>query len=56
MWHFISSWVGSVYLKLGFVWGWGWFYFEFLGNYFFLRELFLFIFLLFCGGTLLIFV
>ena len=30
--------VGSVYSKLGFVWGWGWFYFEFLGDYFFLRD------------------
>ena len=32
--------VGSVYLKLGLVWGVGWFYFDFLGDYFFLREFF----------------
>ena len=37
--------VGSVYLKLSFVWGWGWFYFDFLGDYFFLREFF-FVFVL----------
>ena len=49
--------VGSVYLKLVFVWGMGLVYFEFLGDYFFLKEFFLLIFFLwFCGGTLLIFV
>ena len=46
---------GSVFLKLSFL-GVGCFYFEFLGDYFFIKGIFLKFFFLFCGGGLLIFV
>ena len=46
-----------MFFKMDFCSRWGWLYFDFLGDYFVLRGLFIFLFFsLFCGSTLLMFV